>query len=125
MAARQRRVRDDRRRHLEGEPAGEAGVVDATFGGAYARPDEEVLTLWEVAVDEVRELIESGWWALPTELQTPGDDGSGGWAVRVLFRGTDMEGVLVKWQVSEGSRWRAVFCWVGGARRLLSTRRSD
>ena len=34
---------------------------DGTFGGAYARPDEEVLRLWEVAVEEVRELIESGW----------------------------------------------------------------
>ncbi len=34
---------------------------DGTFGGAYERPDEEMLRLWEVAVGEVRELIESGW----------------------------------------------------------------
>jgi creatinine amidohydrolase len=34
---------------------------DGTFGGAYQRPDEEMLELWKVAVAEVRELIESGW----------------------------------------------------------------
>ncbi len=34
---------------------------DGTFGGAYERPDEEMLQLWAVAVAEVRELIESGW----------------------------------------------------------------
>jgi creatinine amidohydrolase len=32
---------------------------DGTFGGAYERPDEEMLRLWEVAVAEVRELIET------------------------------------------------------------------
>jgi len=34
---------------------------DGTFGGPYERPDEEMLRLWEIAVAEVRELIESGW----------------------------------------------------------------
>ena len=34
---------------------------DGTFGGAYERPDEEMLRLWSVAVEEVRELLESGW----------------------------------------------------------------
>jgi creatinine amidohydrolase len=34
---------------------------DGTFGGAYERPDEEMLQLWQVAVAEVRELIDSGW----------------------------------------------------------------
>jgi len=34
---------------------------DGTFGGAYERPDEEMLGLWRVAVAEVRELLESGW----------------------------------------------------------------
>ena len=34
---------------------------DGTFGGAYERPDEEMLELWSTAVDEVRELLDSGW----------------------------------------------------------------
>lgn len=34
---------------------------DGTFGGAYERPDEDMLKLWSVAVEEVRDLIESGW----------------------------------------------------------------
>jgi len=34
---------------------------DGTFGGAYERPDEEMLELWQVAVAEVRDLLESGW----------------------------------------------------------------
>ena len=34
---------------------------DGTFGGAYERPDWEMLHLWSVAVAEVRDLIESGW----------------------------------------------------------------
>jgi creatinine amidohydrolase len=34
---------------------------DGTFGGAYERPDEEMLQLWQVAVEEVRELIATGW----------------------------------------------------------------
>jgi creatinine amidohydrolase len=34
---------------------------DGTFGGAYERPDEEMLQLWSIAVEEVRDLIDSGW----------------------------------------------------------------
>jgi creatinine amidohydrolase len=34
---------------------------DGSFGGFYERPDEEMLQIWEAAVDEVRELLESGW----------------------------------------------------------------
>jgi creatinine amidohydrolase len=33
---------------------------DGTFGGAYKRPDEDMLELWATAVQEVRELLESG-----------------------------------------------------------------
>jgi creatinine amidohydrolase len=45
-----------------GDPvAMQAALGDGTFGGAYQRPDEEMLQLWAVAVAEVRELIESGW----------------------------------------------------------------
>ncbi len=34
---------------------------DGTFGGAYERPDEDMLKLWSGAVEEVRALLESGW----------------------------------------------------------------
>jgi len=34
---------------------------DGTFGGAYERPDEDMLELWSTAVQEVRELLETGW----------------------------------------------------------------
>lgn len=45
-----------------GDPARvRATLGDGTFGGAYERPDEEMLQLWSVAVEEVRELLDSGW----------------------------------------------------------------
>ncbi|MES2304312.1 MAG: creatininase family protein [Gemmatimonadota bacterium] len=34
---------------------------DGNFGGLYQRPDSELLALWQVAVDETRALLESGW----------------------------------------------------------------
>jgi creatinine amidohydrolase len=34
---------------------------DGSFGGVYARPDEEVLRVWEAGVAEVRDLIANGW----------------------------------------------------------------
>lgn len=34
---------------------------DGSFGGRYFRPDEEMLALWEVAVAETREQLETGW----------------------------------------------------------------
>jgi creatinine amidohydrolase len=34
---------------------------DGNFEGVYQRPDEEMLSLWAVAVDETRALIASGW----------------------------------------------------------------
>ncbi len=36
-------------------------IGDGNFGGLYQRDDEEMLALWRIAVDETRELIESGW----------------------------------------------------------------
>lgn len=36
-------------------------TVDGSFGGSYALPDETMDEIWRVGVDEVRELIESGW----------------------------------------------------------------
>jgi creatinine amidohydrolase len=34
---------------------------DGNFGGLYQRPDDEMLALWKVAVDETREVIEGPW----------------------------------------------------------------
>ncbi len=34
---------------------------DGVFAGAYAMPDEQVEPVWRAGVDEVRELLESGW----------------------------------------------------------------
>jgi creatinine amidohydrolase len=34
---------------------------DGNFGGRYQRADEEMLSIWKVAVEETRELIEAGW----------------------------------------------------------------
>ena len=34
---------------------------DGSFGGLYQRPDEEVLRVWEAAVEQLRERLESGW----------------------------------------------------------------
>jgi creatinine amidohydrolase len=34
---------------------------DGSFGGLYMRPDEDVLRIWQVGVEEVRELLATGW----------------------------------------------------------------
>ncbi len=34
---------------------------DGNFGGAYQRPDEQVLAMWNIAVEETRALIEGPW----------------------------------------------------------------
>lgn len=34
---------------------------DGSFGGYYERPDEELLAIWAVAVEETRALLEGGW----------------------------------------------------------------
>jgi creatinine amidohydrolase len=35
---------------------------DGVFGGAYELPDEQVERVWRAGVEEVRELLETGWW---------------------------------------------------------------
>ena len=65
-----RRRRDARRSEADGRRSTRWATTprdvrralgDGTFGGSYERPDEEMLQLWEVAVAEVRDLLESGW----------------------------------------------------------------
>jgi len=36
-------------------------LKDGNWGGVYQRPDEEMRRIWQVAIDETRELLESGW----------------------------------------------------------------
>ena len=36
-------------------------IGDGNFGGRYSQPDEAMLALWRVAVEETRALIDSGW----------------------------------------------------------------
>lgn len=41
--------------------AARAYLGDGNFGGLYRRSDEEMLAIWKIAVDETRDLIETGW----------------------------------------------------------------
>jgi len=44
------------------DPEGVRSLLgDGSFGGAYQRPDEEMLRIWDVVVAGVRELLEHGW----------------------------------------------------------------
>jgi creatinine amidohydrolase len=52
----------DEAAYLVAGPAQLRDVIgDGSFGGLYQRPDEEMLHIWQAGVEEVRELLESGW----------------------------------------------------------------
>ena len=52
----------DSRAYRVADPKGVRSLLgDGSFGGSYERPDEEMLTIWEVVVAGVRTLLESGW----------------------------------------------------------------
>jgi creatinine amidohydrolase len=36
-------------------------IGDGNYGGLYQRSDDDMLALWQVAVDETRALLNSGW----------------------------------------------------------------
>jgi creatinine amidohydrolase len=38
-----------------------AALGDGNFGGPYQLPDEDVLRVWNLAVEELRAQLESGW----------------------------------------------------------------
>ncbi|MDQ2983457.1 MAG: creatininase family protein [Actinomycetota bacterium] len=43
-------------------PAGLRDLLgDGSFGGAYQRPDEDMLRIWAAGVEEVRDVLEQGW----------------------------------------------------------------
>jgi creatinine amidohydrolase len=47
---------------LEASPAHvREELGDGSFGGLYERPDADVLRVWRAGVEEVRDLIETGW----------------------------------------------------------------
>ena len=57
---------DEQFRAHETAHVAEAGAVrellgDGVFQGAYELSDDEVARIWQVGVEEVRELLESGW----------------------------------------------------------------
>jgi creatinine amidohydrolase len=59
---RERKPMVDAARTRELEPAAVRELLgDGSYGGLYARPDEDVLRVWQAGVEEVRGLIEHGW----------------------------------------------------------------
>jgi creatinine amidohydrolase len=52
---------DVRRLAVSGPPEVRELLADGSYGGRYQRPDDEVLEMWRTGVEEVRELLESGW----------------------------------------------------------------
>jgi creatinine amidohydrolase len=52
---------DPEKLRLMAPDAARAYLGDGNFGGLYRRPDEEMLAIWKIAVEETRGLIESGW----------------------------------------------------------------
>jgi creatinine amidohydrolase len=51
----------DRPRGLGRPQAWREALGDGSFGGPYQRPDDDVLRLWAVAVEELRSRLDSGW----------------------------------------------------------------
>ena len=46
----------------EADPADVRELLgDGSFGGLYERPDEDVLRVWQAGVEEVREVLATGW----------------------------------------------------------------
>lgn len=57
---RKKLVDSDRLRLMSPEQA--RGMIgDGNFGGDYAKPDDDMLALWQIAVDETRTLMVEGW----------------------------------------------------------------
>jgi creatinine amidohydrolase len=61
MPAERKPMIDLARMRLLNPAALRAYLGDGNFGGYYQRPDEEMLAIWQVAVEETRELLEGRW----------------------------------------------------------------
>ena len=58
----ERKPMADISRMRELDPADVRAMLgDGSLGGLYERPDEDVLHVWQAGVEEVRDLLESGW----------------------------------------------------------------
>ena len=58
----ERKTMVDVSRVRETDPADVRELLgDGSFGGLYMRPDEDVLRIWQVGVEEVREMLATGW----------------------------------------------------------------
>ncbi len=59
---RERKAMIDTERMRMTGPAGARAVIgDGNFGGLYERPEEDVMALWQVAVEETRDVIRGPW----------------------------------------------------------------
>jgi creatinine amidohydrolase len=61
MPAEQKPMIDFAYMRLLGAKALRDYLGDGNFGGVYQRPDEDMLAIWQVAVEETRELLEGPW----------------------------------------------------------------
>ena len=61
MPPEQKPMIDFARMRLLGPQALRAYLGDGNFGGSYQRPDEDMLAIWQVAVEETRALLEGAW----------------------------------------------------------------
>jgi creatinine amidohydrolase len=61
MPAEQKPMIDFARMRLLEPQALRAYLGDGNFGGYYQRPDEDMLAIWQVAVEETRALLEGPW----------------------------------------------------------------
>jgi creatinine amidohydrolase len=61
MPAEQKPMIDFAKMRLLGPKALRAYLGDGNFGGRYQRPDDDMLAIWQVAVEETRALLEGPW----------------------------------------------------------------
>lgn len=61
LPAQQKPMTDLARLRLMDPDAVRACLGDGNYGGYYERPDEEMLSIWNVAVEETRALLEGPW----------------------------------------------------------------
>jgi creatinine amidohydrolase len=58
--AAKKRLDSDRIRAMN-PAAARAFLGDGNYGGLYRRPDEDMLSIWQIAIEETRALITGGW----------------------------------------------------------------
>jgi creatinine amidohydrolase len=61
LPTQQKPMIDLARMRVMGPKAVRSYLGDGNFGGYYERPDEEMLEIWSIAVEETRALLEGAW----------------------------------------------------------------